>query len=525
MATKAKRVKPARFTWEFPGDQDAKAALNEKLHRVKDILLLTLKRPVNNYEVMDKLMDSWLDADKESSATAYTSYHVVDNDEKEELFVTTASSVNRLAGMVATHTSHCSAPVKQTKLTKKGHVGVITLRCSHNKPHSYKWSSSPYLKNKQFLVNARIVHGFVTSGLLPVKYERLCLGAKFGYIGLAKRKEILKYHNQCVNEEYEESTTAALVEETALAEDDEELADGITVMSDARHSSRKNAKDTSVVVIGAKSHKVLQHELVTKADDPCTQRHETLGTKRVLDKFEEKNIEINTWIHDRNVSINKELKVRGICNQNDLWHAIKPVKKSLRKIGDGAKKNHGKTWHHELDDKVTSIANHIHYASRYSKGNAEVLRDMLDNVVNHYKNSHPKCPSFSRCKLDQKYEPTKKVITDAMAEKLLSQTIHSSTIYKNAQDYSHGKDTHYVESFNNVLNIYQDKRIAFSSIDYEFRSKLATIHWNENVDRGYTSEWHAPSIANRRAKTKFFYKKLTYKYKENLWGRFLAKIR
>jgi hypothetical protein len=522
MATKAKRVKPARFTWEIPGDQDAKVALNAKLHRIKEIMLQRLNRPVNNYEVMDKLLDSWLEENNPSSGMAYSSYHEVVDDEKEDIFVATASSVHRLAEMAAAHAMHCSAPVKQTKLTKRGHVAVIKLKCSNNKAHTYTWSSSPYLKNKQFLVNARVAHGFVTSGLLPVQYERLCLGAKFGHLGLRKRKALLQHHAQCINEEYEDSIDAALAKEKDLSNAERE--NGITVMSDARHSCRRNAKDTSVVIIGDKSHKVLQHQLVTKADDPVTQRHETVGTKKVLDNFQEKNIAIHMWIHDRNVSINKELRVRGIMNQNDMWHAIKPVKKSLRKVGDGPKKNHGKTWHHELDDKMNSIANHFHYAARDSKGDAETLRTKLDNVVKHYKNVHSICPEVSRCKKDEKYEPTKKVITDTIAEKLLSQTIHSSTIYKNAQDYAHGKDTHYVESFNNVLNIYQDKRISFSSIDYEIRSKLATMHWNENVDRGYTSEWHAPSSANRRAKTKKIYEKVTYHYKDKLWHRYLAKI-
>jgi hypothetical protein len=45
------------------------------------------------------------------------------------------------------------------------------------------------------------------------------------------------------------------------------------------------------------------------------------------------------------------------------------------------------------------------------------------------------------------------------------------------------------ESFNNVINIFQDKRISFSDEQYKFRSNLAVLHWNENVDRKYTSIW------------------------------------
>ena len=47
----------------------------------------------------------------------------------------------------------------------------------------------------------------------------------------------------------------------------------VTVMSDARHGWRKNVQDTSVVILGKKSHQALVHEHVTKQDDPITQRH------------------------------------------------------------------------------------------------------------------------------------------------------------------------------------------------------------------------------------------------------------
>ncbi|KAH3831630.1 hypothetical protein DPMN_104900 [Dreissena polymorpha] len=45
-------------------------------------------------------------------------------------------------------------------------------------------------------------------------------------------------------------------------------------MSYARHGWRKNAKDTSVVAIGERRHKVLKCEHVTKADDKVSRRHE-----------------------------------------------------------------------------------------------------------------------------------------------------------------------------------------------------------------------------------------------------------
>ncbi len=69
-------------------------------------------------------------------------------------------------------------------------------------------------------------------------------------------------------------------------------------------------------------------------------------------------------MHDRNVSLNKEIERHRIKNQNDLWHGIKNLKKSVKNVCSGPKYKHGSSWHHELDDKGESVANHAHYAAR-----------------------------------------------------------------------------------------------------------------------------------------------------------------
>ena len=221
-----------------------------------------------------------------------------------------------------------------------------------------------------------------------------------------------------------------------------------------------------------------------------------------MDKFEETNVKVNMWLHDMNATVNKEVKSRGINNQNDLWHGVKNVKKLMKKITDGAKKNHGKTWHQELDDKLLAVTTHVHWATRNCAGDPTVLRQNLDNIIPHYENNHENCNPSSRCKSQDNYQPTKKVITNPIAKQLLEKVVKSCTIYKNASSFAYAKDTHYVESFNNVINICQDKRISFSSEEYRMRSYLAVLHWNENVDRAETSVWVKPSGQNRRGKTK-----------------------
>lgn len=84
---------------------------------------------------------------------------------------------------------------------------------------------------------------------------------------------------------------------------------------------------------------------------------------------------------------------------------------------------------------------------------------------------------------DPNCEISRKVLTDPRAEKLLLGVIKNSVIFKHPHDYRLCKDTFYVESFNYVVNVYQDKRISFSDAQYNARTNLAVCHWNENFDR------------------------------------------
>ena len=75
-----------------------------------------------------------------------------------------------------------------------------------------------------------------------------------------------------------------------------------------------------------------------------------------------------------------------------------------------------KTWNRQLEDKSQCAAIQLFWVSRNCKKNPEQLQRTLLNIVEHYKNIHDNCPSLSRYKTDSNYEPSKKVITDHIAE-------------------------------------------------------------------------------------------------------------
>jgi hypothetical protein len=51
------------------------------------------------------------------------------------------------------------------------------------------------------------------------------------------------------------------------------------------------------------------------------------------------------------------------------------------------------------------------------------------NIVDHYENIHT-CDPSSRCKIDKIYEPSRIVLTDPVAEKLLVKAILNSSIFR-----------------------------------------------------------------------------------------------
>ena len=200
--------------------------------------------------------------------------------------------------------------------------------------------------------------------------------------------------------------------------------------------------------MGSETHKVLTCATVTKQDDHVAQRHEKIGSQKIYDHFDSQNVTVRIHTHDRNMAINKMVKDKVMTtNQNDTWHGVKAVKKALTVVSSGPRYLKGKTWSDELKDKVEPVATHFHWAIRNCGGDSSALRNSLDNIIDHYENHHDNCNPSSRCKRDKNYEPSRVVIEDPQAEKLLRGVIRNSVIYKNPDDFNLGRDTFFVFVF------------------------------------------------------------------------------
>ncbi|XP_070181773.1 uncharacterized protein [Littorina saxatilis] len=407
-----------------------------------------------------------------------------------------------------------------------GHVALATYECDN--AHKVQWPSSPYLGTK-YLVNCRMAHAYFVSGIRQNQYHRVADAAGIGKLGEDYIGEVFSVYKDCVHRKTQESVYDALLEEITLYPE----TDGIDILTDARHATRKNSRYSDIVCIGAQSHKVLRVETVSREDDPCAQRHELLGTKRLyhyLEQQEGGSVHIRVHCHDRNGSVNKWLRETRHETEttNDTWHAAKNIAKEVRTVCCGSRCMQGKTWHPHLSDKAASIKTHVYWSMKNCEENPETLQHSMMNVIKHYKNNHEHCHPTSRCKTDPAYEPSKTIITDPTAEQLLRQALHRTIIYKNPTDFIHCMDTYFVESFNNIMLQYHDKRtdgsLAYDA--YRMRTNIATLDWNENINaRTVTSQRDSVDARNpRRVSARRNLRRKNFAFWTELWQEYASQV-
>jgi hypothetical protein len=103
-----------------------------------------------------------------------------------------------------------------------------------------------------------------------------------------------------------------------------------------------------------------------------------------------------------------------------------------------------------------------------------------------------------------------------------NRSLHKLDIYKRPQNYAGSKDTLYVESFNNALLQFHDKRIVFGERAYKMRTNLALIDWNWNVNRDHPSvKFVADDKAPRRQVGKPILVKKSYDYRDIILDRWM----
>lgn len=491
--------------------EEEKVAVYNKMDKIK-LCLAEKVSSVTNEQLLNNVFDFFIqmhglmENDSQPPKLNFQPYLPCDKSTTDEdLFITSYTAMRNICSGIQHHSQNCQELLDIKKLQKFGHTAKMTFTCKEN--HLISADSSQHLPGGLFLVNLRMMHSVYATGLRYSQYKRFC---EAGNIGIIPESAFESQHDaycSTTKDMAEESITEAINEEVATeilnSEENGSQYHGINIMTDARHGWRRNAAQSDIVALGQIHHRVVGLEVVTRRDDPVSQRHEMKGVELLYKHFDEKDVSVHIHGHDRNASVNKFLSVNKpyVTNANDTWHASKNVNKEMKKIATGPLKYRGITWHPDLSDKVASIKTHTYYAMKNCQGSSKKLRELLDNIVEHYKNNHQNCSTESRCRCDPNYEPSKFVIKDSDAERILQNEIRQLQIYKTPEDYVNCIDTHYVESFNNALLIYHDKRIKFGDAEYKRRSHMAILDWNENVDRQYTSVSNYEDARRPRARS------------------------
>ena len=324
-----------------------------------ELLLLTVEKAkkcvsegstglVSNYKILVQVFRFFLshhsnenqdtfdkDSDADETIMSGSFYQYCKREEcMEDIYLTTQSSIQNLVTQSYSH-NKCGQSPQVIDVKRLGHAGYVTVKCTCGQ---FTWNTSPHIEGGKCLTNMRMIHGYMMSGLLPVQYERLCSAAGIGQIGDTYLKGVAEVYQRVTSEESKSSMEKAIMEEIASGD-----LTGINIMTDARHGWRRNAKDTDVVCIGENTHKVLNLQHVTRREEPCSQRHELVGTKRIFEGFSKMDVPINIHIHDGNVSVTNYVDSldEGIENSYDTWHATKGITKEIKKSDTGAQK---KSW-------------------------------------------------------------------------------------------------------------------------------------------------------------------------------------
>ena len=530
----AKKAGNIRF---YVDTNTEKVELLNKLDRAKMLIGESIAN-VSNYAVLNYTLDKFLEAPV-TGDNANTSeeipvfqqylYRKCDDSTDDALYICTPSAITNMAVGIHEHAKSCNRYLHLKGIQRFGHVGKLNFQCIEG--HSLKCDTSSHLEGGSFTANMKVVHSVYTSGLRHAQYERFCNGAGIGSCSETVFKNVHDIFCETIELAAKESIQTAMNEEIAQAvanmtEDNSEF-EGIDIITDARHGWRKNAAQSDIVALGNITHKVVDIQTVTRADEPISQRHELTGIKSIYKSLDSQNVKVRIHGHDRNSSVNKYLSQEKphVRNANDTWHATKGIAKALKSVTSGPKKNRGKTWHEELADKAASIKTATYYAMKNCNGDATRLREILDNIPKHYQNDHTNCLSESRCKREEGYEGSKCIIQDPVAVRLLTEAIRKLQIYRTPEDYACCVDTHYVESYNNATLVYHDKRISFGEKEYKRRTCLSVLDWNENVDRDYTSvsEWEDAKAPRRKSGHKNLRPK-TYNFVEKIWSGILNRL-
>ena len=121
------------------------------------------------------------------------------------------------------------------------------------------------------------------SGLRYIQYEQFCKAAGLGFCSETIFSDIehiyYKATENTVKESIQDALNMEIGQAVANVPDPSEFL-GINIITDARHGTQKNNAYSDVIALGGTTNKVVSAQVISKRDDPISQRHELIGVKK-----------------------------------------------------------------------------------------------------------------------------------------------------------------------------------------------------------------------------------------------------
>lgn len=154
----------------------------------------------------------------------------------------------------------------------------------------------------------------------------------------------------------------------------------------------------SYSIMDLERNKVIDTQLVQSNVVPNSYHMELEGLKRCFAFLDDNDIAVVNLVTDRHPSVKKYMRLEKLDVNHlfDVWHVAKGVYKKLEQIGK--KKTKGFA---VIGRWAKSASNHIYWCAASSHGDAEMVQQKWQSILNHVANIHEgHCPKFPTCEHD-----------------------------------------------------------------------------------------------------------------------------
>ncbi|KAG0419115.1 hypothetical protein HPB47_004353 [Ixodes persulcatus] len=202
------------------------------------------------------------------------------------------------------------------------------------------------------------------------------------------------------------------------------------------------------------------------------------GLIRCLAFTREKELSVQSLTTDRHRCIAKHMREKepAVRHYFDVWHVSRSVKKGLSSASKSRDCGSNAEW-------VQPAVNHLYWCAVASRGDPDLLVGAWTSMTRHVVDIHTDHPGiYAQCLHDPDRDGDW-LVPDSTAHARFTDVVANKSLLKDLRHLSPETQTYGLESFHSVLNRFAPKSTAFSTKGMLTRTRIATLHWNENANR------------------------------------------